>query len=61
MDGKMQKDFNNIPLAESNVSLKLADIQKRCTQLMAESGDALDLALEEPVLAVDDSNPYNQG
>ena len=29
----MQKDFNNIPLSESNVSLKLADIQKRCTQL----------------------------
>jgi hypothetical protein len=61
MDGKMQKDFNDISLAESNVSLKLADIQKRCTQLMKESGDALELALEEPVLAVDDSNPYDHG
>jgi hypothetical protein len=61
MDGKMQKDFNDISLAESNVSLKLADIQKRCTQLMEESGDALELALEEPVLAVDDSNPYDHG
>ena len=61
MDGKMQKDFNDISLAESNVSLKLADIQKRCTQLMEESGDALELALEEPVLAVDDSNPYDRG
>jgi len=57
----MQKDFNNIPLSESNVSLKLADIQKRCTELLQESGDELELALEEPVLAVDDSNPYNRG
>ena len=57
----MQKDFNNIPLSESNVSLKLADIQKRCTQLLQESGDELELALEEPVIVVDDSNPYNRG
>ncbi len=59
----MQKDFNDISLAESHVSLKLVDIQKRCTQLMEESGDALELelALEEPVLAVDDSNPYDHG
>jgi hypothetical protein len=58
----MQKDFNNIPLSESNVSLRLADIQKRCTELLEETGDELELALEEPVLAVDDSNnPYNRG
>ena len=57
----MQKDFNKIPLAESNVSLKLADIQKRCSQLMQESGDELELALEEPLLTVDDSNPYSRG
>mgnify|MGYP001811648246 CR=1 FL=1 len=58
----MQKDFNDIPLAESNVSLKLADIQKRCTELLQESGDELGLALEEPVVQVDDSNnPYNRG
>jgi urease accessory protein UreE len=58
----MQKDFNNIPLSESNVSLKLADIQKRCAQLIQESGDELGLALEEPVVTVDDSNnPYSRG
>ena len=57
----MQKDFNKIPLVESNVSLKLADIQKRCSQLMQESGDELELALEEPLLTVDDSNPYSRG
>ena len=61
MDGKMQKDFNDIPLAESNVSLKLADIQKRCSQLLQESGDENELMLEEPILSVDDSNPYNRG
>jgi len=58
----MQKDFNDIPLSESNVSLKLADIQRRCTQFMQESGDDLELALEEPVINVDDSsNPYSRG
>jgi hypothetical protein len=61
MDGKMRKDFNNIPLSESNVSLKLADIQRRCSELMLESGDELELALEEPVAAPEGSNPYNRG
>ena len=61
MDGKMQKDFNDIPLSESNVSLKLADIQKRCTELLLEAGEELGLSLEEPVLVEDDSNPYNRG
>ena len=57
----MQKDFNKIPLAESNVSLKLADIQRRCTELLQESGDSLELSLEEPVVRADDNNPYNRG
>ena len=57
----MQKDFNDIPLSESNVSLKLADIQKRCSELMAESGDELELTLEEPLTTADDNNPYNRG
>lgn len=61
MDGKMQKEFNDIPLAESNVSLKLADIQRRCSQLILESGDSLELSLEEPVSRADDNNPYNRG
>ena len=43
----MDKDFNDVPLSESNVTLKLADIQKRCSALMAEP-DALELSLEEP-------------
>ena len=61
MDRKMQKDFNDIPLAESNVSLKLADIQRRCTELLQESGDSLELSLEDPIVSRDDNNPYNHG
>jgi hypothetical protein len=61
MDRKMQKDFNDIPLSESNVSLKLADIQRRCAQLIEESGDELELTLEEPALPQDGSNPYDRG
>jgi len=61
MDRKMQKDFNDIPLSESNVSLKLADIQRRCAQLLEDSGDELELTLEEPALPQDGSNPYDRG
>ena len=61
MDRKMQKDFNDIPLSESNVSLKLADIQRRCAQLLEDSGDELELTLEEPALPQDGSNPYDLG
>ena len=57
----MQKDFNDIPLAESNVSLKLADIQRRCSELLRESGDELELSLEEPVVQQEEGNPYNRG
>lgn len=61
MDRKMEKDFNDIPLSQSNVSLKLADIQRRCAQLLQESGDELELTLEEPALPQDGSNPYDRG
>ena len=61
MDRKMQKDFNDIPLSESNVSLKLADIQRRCARLLEDSGDELELTLEEPALPQEGSNPYDRG
>lgn len=57
----MRKDLHDIPLSESNVSLKLADIQRRCSELLQESGDELGLSLEEPVSTPDNSNPYNRG
>lgn len=56
----MHKDFNEIPLSESNVSLRLADIQRRCFELI-QSDDALELSLEEPVQRSEGSNPYDLG
>ena len=61
MDRKMHKDFNDIPLSESNVSLKLADIQRRCAELLEDSDDGLELTLEEPIATGDGSNPYDRG
>ena len=61
MDRLMEKDFNDIPLSQSNVSLKLADIQKRCSELLEDSEDSLGLTLEEPAAFTDDGNPYNRG
>ena len=61
MESKMDKEFNDIPLSESHVSLKLADIQRRCAELIEESGDALELTLEEPIIGQDSNNPYNRG
>ena len=61
MDKKMQKDFNDIPLSESNVSLKLADIQRRCAELLEDNEDSLELTLEEPLPVQDGSNPYDLG
>ena len=61
MERKMDKDLNDVPLSESNVSLRLADIQKRCSQLLNDQDD-LGLSLEDPVVQADDnSNPYNRG
>jgi len=61
MEGKMDKEFKDIPLSESQVSLKLAEIQRRCSELLKESGDTLELSLEEPIARPDDNNPYNHG
>jgi len=59
MDRKMEKDFNDMPLSESNVSLKLADIQRRCAQLL--ENDGLELTLEDAPAPVEGANPYNRG
>lgn len=57
----MDKEFKDIPLSESQVSLKLAEIQRRCSELLEESGDSLELSLEEPISRSDDNNPYDHG
>ena len=57
----MEKEFNDdIPLSESNVSLKLADIQKRCSQLLRDTENSLELTLEEAVVPSDAFNPYDR-
>lgn len=47
------------PLSESNVSLKLSLIQKRCNELMNET-DGLELILEDPEPSKETGDPYNQ-
>lgn len=61
MDENMSKEINDVPLSESNVSLKLADIQRRCSQLIESNDGMLELALEEYSPEPDKNNPYNQG
>ena len=61
MDKTMEKDFNDIPLSESNVSLKLADIQRRCAELLEDADSGLELTLEEPIAIKEGSNPYDLG
>ena len=49
------------PLSESSVSLKLEEIQKRCSDLMDQPGGLLELTLEEPLADDPKSNdPYNR-
>lgn len=57
----MKKDFDDIPLSQSNVSIKLADIQKRCSELKDDANDFGGLSLEEPVAELDTNNPYSRG
>ena len=56
----MEIDSMDAPLSESNVSLKLAEIQLRCRELINDDS-SLELTLEEPILAQDSCNPYDRG
>lgn len=55
------KEFKDVPLSESNVSLKLSLIQQRCAELLADSDSGIELTLEEAVPELDNSNPYSRG
>ena len=61
MERKMDKNINEAPLSETNVTLKLADIQRRCSQLLDGSSELNDLSLEDPIAVFDDGNPYSRG
>lgn len=57
----MKQRTDDVPLSESSVSLKLADIQKRCSRLLEEPEELDGLSLEDPAFVTDESNPYNRG
>ncbi len=57
----MDKEFKNVPLSESNVSLKLADIQKRCSMMRRKTDVVEGLSLEETVHNPDNDDPYGRG
>lgn len=57
----MNQDLDDIPLSQSSVSLKLADIQKRCRQLVETPDEQDGLSLEDPLKGSDNSNPYDRG
>ena len=57
----MDQDYEDVPLSQSNVSLKLADIQKRCSELIDDPDYVGGLSLEDVALEPDDNNPYNRG
>lgn len=48
------------PLSQSSVSLKLEEIQKRCSELLDEPEGLSELALEEAILEPESSDPYNR-
>ena len=59
----MDTDYKDVPLSESNVSLKLTEIQKRCNDLMQtpDSLEELSLEEEETVVVPQLCDPYNRG
>lgn len=57
----MDNNDNAIPLSESSISLKLADIQRRCSEFLQDSDSDLELTLEEPGLPANGFNPYDHG
>lgn len=56
---RMETRGMEAPLSESSVSLKLEEIQKRCSELLSEPDSLTDLSLVEPAAAVPPGDPYN--
>ncbi len=58
----MNYDGDEATISMSNVSLKLAEIQRRCSKLINSPEEFGGLALEEPVNGSDGGfNPYDRG
>lgn len=58
MDTKVKQ--MDTPLSQSSVSLKLEEIQKRCSELLDEPDALSDMTLEEPVADPRSNDPYNR-
>ncbi len=58
---KMDKDFDDVPLSQSTISKRLAEIQRRCSQLADDPDELSELSLEDPIAKSDKGNPYNTG
>jgi hypothetical protein len=56
----MDTKVMNSPLSESSVSLKLEEIQKRCSELMDEPDALIELTLEEVPATPQSNDPYNR-
>ena len=48
------------PLSQSSVSLRLSEIQKRCSELLDGPEELLELRLEEPVPTADSGEIYHR-
>ena len=60
----MDWEFRDEPLSETTISLRLAEIQKRCSDLLDEPQSLDNLTLEGEETAPEDNsgfNPYNHG
>ena len=57
----MDKEFKDVPLSESNVSIKLADIQKRCSLMRRKTDVVEGLVLEESIHNPANDDPYSRG
>jgi hypothetical protein len=57
----MIENNEEITTEERQVSLKLADIQRRCSQLINNPGALGTLSLEDPPCGTDNTNPYDRG
>jgi len=58
--GEVSLSESDMPLSESNVSLKLAALQLRCEQLLQDKENSIELALEDAVVPSDAFNPYDR-
>ena len=62
IDSKTYKYFKDVPLSESSVSHKLADIQNRCSLLRRKTDVIEGLSLDDPFgNKPDNDDPYSRG